>query len=344
MPRKHNKHLSKWLGLAEEEVFLPEISIIDPHHHLWPSNTEANSEDLYNRYLLEDLWDDTQAGHRIVKTVFVECGQGYYKDGPAEMMPVGETEFVVSVAKDACLDQNKSQICGIVSYADMMLGSSVKEVLEAHQEKGKGLFKGIRHAAGWDKSDKIRNSHTNPIEHIYLNDKFQKGIEELSSLNLTFDAWHYHNQIQELIILANNFPDLIIIHDHFGGPLGIGPYSNKKEVIFHKWKDDISELSLCRNVFMKLGGLAMPINGWDWHKRDIPISSDEVVKLHSPYYLHAINEFGPDRCMFESNFPVDKQSMSYLVLWNSFKKMTQIFSDLEVRDLFFETAKKVYSL
>jgi predicted TIM-barrel fold metal-dependent hydrolase len=341
---KDNKDQRDWLKLIDEEVVRPEIPIIDPHHHLWPSPSEANLDSLGNRYLLEDLWEDTEIGHKIIETVFVECGQGYYENGPEEMKPVGETEFVVSVSKEASEDNSKAQIGGIVSYADMMLGSSVKEVLEAHQEKGEGLFKGIRHAAGWDKSNKIRNSHTNPIEHIYLNNEFQRGIEELSNLNLTFDAWHYHNQITELTFLANNFPDLVIIHDHFGGPLGIGPYTNMREEIFHQWKEDISELSLCKNVFMKLGGLAMPINGWNWHKRNIPASSNEIVELHSPYYLHAINEFGTDRCMFESNFPVDKQSMSYLVLWNGFKKISQIFSDVEIGNLFFETAKKVYSL
>jgi predicted TIM-barrel fold metal-dependent hydrolase len=225
-----------------------------------------------------------------------------------------------------------------------MLGSSVKEVLEAHQEKGEGMFKGIRHAAGWDKSKEVRNSHTDPIEHIYLNNKFQRGIEELSNLRLTFDAWHYHNQIQELTSLAINFPDLVIIHDHLGGPLGIGPYTNMRESIFKQWKEDISKLSLCKNVYMKLGGLAMPINGWNWHKRKRPASSDEIVEFHSPYYLHAINEFGTDRCMFESNFPVDKQSISYSVLWNGFKKMSQSFSDVEIHNLFFQTAKRVYSL
>ena len=344
MSSKYDKDQRDWLKLIDEEVIRPEIPIIDPHHHLWPSTFSANSEFVSNRYLLEDLWEDTERGHKIVKTVFVECGQGYYDDGPEEMKPVGETEFVVSVSKEASLDNSKAQIGGIVSFADMMLGSSVKEVLEAHQEKGKGLFKGIRHAAGWDKSNQIRNSHTNPIEHIYLNNTFQKGVEELSNLNLTFDAWHYHNQITELTSLANNFPDLVIIHDHFGGPLGIGPYTNMREEIFHQWKEDISELSLCKNVFMKLGGLAMPINGWNWHKRNIPASSNEIVEYHSPYYLHAIKEFGTNRCMFESNFPVDKQSMSYLVLWNGFKKISRIFSDLEISDLFFETAKKVYSL
>ena len=343
MTIKNNKDQRAWLDLVNEEIISPEIPIIDPHHHLWPS-TLSNNLESNNRYLLEDLWEDTEGGHNIVKTVFVECGQGYYCDGPDKMKPVGETEFVVSLAKEASIDVSKAQIGGIVSYADMTLGSSVKDVLEAHQEKGEGLFKGIRHAAGWDKSDQIRNSHTNPIEHIYLNNKFQKGIEELSNLNLTFDAWHYHNQIKELTALAKDFPDLIIIHDHFGGPLGIGPYSNMREDVFDQWKKDISELSLCKNVYMKLGGLAMPINGWNWHKRNIPVSSEEMVRLHSPFYMHAICEFGSDRCMFESNFPVDKQSISYSVLWNGFKKMSEIFSDSEVNDLFFATAKKVYSL
>ena len=218
------------------------------------------------------------------------------------------------------------------------------KVLEAHIDKGEGLFKGIRHAGGWDDSEEVRNSHSNPIQHIYLDDMFQKGIEQLEARNLTFDSWHYHNQIKDLTKLAKNFPSLVIIHDHFGGPLGIGKYEGQREVIFKKWKEDITELAECPNVYSKLGGMAMPINGWDWHKADRPATSDELVSAQKAYYLHTIKVFGTERCMFESNFPVDKQSISYPVLWNALKKIALGFSTKEKEDLFFNTAKKAYSL
>ena len=233
---------------------------------------------------------------------------------------------------------------GIIGFADLMLGHEVKDVLNTHLSKGEGLFRGIRHAAGWDKNKEIHNSHSNPIENIYHNKSFMKGAEELINLNLTFDAWHYHHQINDLSIFAKKYPELTIIHDHFGGPLGVGPYEGKKEEIFKKWKDDISLLSESKNVYAKLGGLAMPVNGWNFHKQNKPASSDQIVDMHHEYYLHTINCFGVERCMFESNFPVDRRSVSYHVIWNAFKKMVLGYSDEDKNKLFFKNAKDVYGV
>ena len=336
--------LQGWLDQISEEIIDQDIEIVDPHHHLWPGPPRTEGAKAENRYLLEDLWKDTESGHKISKTVFVECGQGYFESGSDAMKPVGETKFVYEVAEEAKLDKSKAQIEGIVGHADMMLGSSAREVLEAHLEEGKGRFKGIRHGASWDESEEIRNSHSNPIRHIYLNDTFQKGIEQLDALNLTLDAWNYHKQIKELTDLAKCFPNLKIVQNHFGGPLGIGPYKSKREEVFSEWKDSISELSERENVYIKIGGLAMPINGWGWHKRELPATSEELVENHEKYYLHSIKSFGVKRCMFESNFPVDKRSISYAVLWNGFKKVVRDFSTEEKEYLFFKTAADFYSL
>ena len=333
-----------WLDQISEEIIDQDIEIVDPHHHLWPGPSRTDEVSAENRYLLEDLWKDTESGHKVSKTVFVECGQGYFESGSDAMKPVGETKFVCEVSEEAKADKSKAQIKGIVGHADMMLGSSAREVLEAHLEEGKGRFKGIRHGASWDESEEIRNSHSNPIRHIYLNDTFQKGIEQLDALNLTLDAWNYHKQIKELTDLAKCFPNLKIVQNHFGGPLGIGPYKNKREEVFPEWKDSISELSEQENVYIKIGGLAMPINGWGWHKRELPATSEELVENHEKYYLHSIKSFGVKRCMFESNFPVDKRSISYAVLWNGFKKVVRDFSTEEKEYLFFKTAADFYSL
>ena len=333
-----------WLGQIQEEILEPDRPIIDPHHHLWHGpKVEQDGSNPY-RYLLEDLWNDTESGHNIKKTVFIDCGQEYYDLGPDEFRPVGETEFVVEIAKQAQRNSDKAQISGIIGHVNMMLGDSSREVLEAHKEKGEGLFRGIRHSGGWDAHESVRNAHSEPTEKIYLEDQFQRGLEQLSNLNMVFDTWHYHNQIKDLTILAKALPSLKIVHDHFGGPLGIGPYEGKQKEVFVKWKEDISELSECPNVYSKLGGLAMPINGWDWHKNDLPASSDQLIEAHKEYYLHTINSFGVERCMFESNFPVDKQSISYHVLWNAFKKMSIGFSEEEKNYLFYKTAKDFYSL
>jgi len=337
---KHKKYY-EWLNRINEDIIDPELPIIDPHHHLW---TKKHPFAGSFPYLLEDLKKDTSSGHNILGTIFMECGQGYYPDGEERFKPVGETEYVAGVAKTSKNLKNYPSILGIIGYADMMLGAEVGEVLKTHIGVGDGLFRGIRHAAGWDESDMIDNSHSNPEKNIYFNTNFRRGIEELIDLNLTFDAWHYHHQILDLKELATNYPELTIIHDHFGGPLGIGPYEAKRDEIYKKWKDDISSLASCKNVYSKLGGLAMPINGWNWHKKNKPATSDEIVNANQSYYLHTIESFGFNRCMFESNFPVDKRSVSYHVLWNAFKKMTSRFDSGDRAKLFSETAKKVYKV
>jgi len=216
-------------------------------------------------------------------------------------------------------------------------------VLDAHLDSSP-RFRGIRHAAGWDSDEGVRNSHTNPFAHMLADPTFREGVAELERRGLTFEAWLYHSQITELIDLARAFPNLPIVLDHFGGPLGIGPYAGKREEIFAHWQKDLSELALCPNVSAKLGGLVMPINGFGFHKRDRPATSDEIVDATGRYYRHAIECFGAQRCMFESNFPVDKQSCSYPVLWNAFKKMVADASESEKAALFHDTATRVYRL
>ncbi len=327
----------EWLEQVQEEILEPALPICDPHHHLWDHPD--------SRYLLDELLADTGSGHNVVSTVFVECASMYRADGDVAMRPVGETEFVNGVAAMSASGQyGETRAClGIVSYADLTLGAAVGDVLDAHMRVS-DRFKGIRHAAGWDASPDVRNSHTDPIEHLYLDSTFREGFAELGKRGLSFDAWLYHPQISELADLARAFPDTTIIFDHFGGPLGIGPYAGRQQEIFPQWADDVAELARCENVVAKLGGLVMPVNGFGLHKQKKPPSSDEIVSLTSDYYRHALDCFGPARCMFESNFPVDKQSCSYPVLWNAFKKLASGFSAAEKADLFHDTAARAYRL
>ena len=333
------KRYYDWLNQVKEEIIDPQLPIIDPHHHLWNRDDQLAGS---FPYLIEHLNEDTFSGHNIEGTIFMECAAGYYLKGKEKYKPVGETEFVINLINESKKLKKSNNIIGIIGYADLMLGNEVKDVLDLHLLKGEGLFKGIRHAAGWDKNSEIHNSHSNPVENIYYNKNFRLGAEELIKLSLTFDAWHYHHQIKDLSNFAISYPELTIVHDHFGGPLGVGPYEGKKKEIFQKWKDDISLLSESKNVFAKLGGLAMPVNGWNFHKQDKPASSDQILDMHFEYYQHTINCFGVDRCMFESNFPVDKRSISYHVLWNAFKKMVQDYSVEDKNKLFFKNAKDIY--
>jgi L-fuconolactonase len=326
-----------WLAQVSEETIEPERSIVDPHHHLW------HHKDV--PYLLPNLWADTNSGHNIEQTVFIDCTAEYRTSGPEALRPVGETEFVVRVAAEAAKGPaGAARIGAIIGHADLMLGEAVGEVLSAHEQAGNGLFRGIRHAAGWDASEVVRNSHSNPPEHLYAEPSFREGMAELTRHGMVFEAWHYHRQIPELTALAHALPETTMVHDHFGGPLGIGPYKGKRDEIFEQWKTDITALAQCSNVIAKLGGMAMAINGYGWHKAERPLTSDELVAAQRPWYEHCIEQFGPERCMFESNYPVDKVSISYNVLWNSFKKMTAGFSDDEKESLFRATAMGVYGL
>ncbi|MFK7914111.1 MAG: amidohydrolase [Pseudomonadales bacterium] len=326
-----------WLALTSEPIIDPERAICDPHHHLWDFPD--------SRYLLDELIADTGSGHNVVSTVFVECSSMYRADGPKALRPVGETEFVNGVAAMSASGQYGSlRACaGIVSFADLTLGSAVGEVLDAHMSAST-RFRGIRHASSWDPSDEIRNAHTRPTAQLLADPTFRQGFAELGKRNLSFDAWLYHHQIPELTALAQAFPDTTIIFDHFGGPLGLGPYAGRQDDIFDQWQRDVTDLAKCPNVVAKLGGIVMAVNGFGFHKQERPPSSETLAAVTGRYHRHAIEAFGAQRCMFESNFPVDKVSSSYAVLWNAFKRMTADASEADKDALFHDTAHRVYRL
>jgi L-fuconolactonase len=327
-----------WYAQVTEDIIEPERPIVDPHHHLWSGWKIPD-------YLLEDLWADTESGHKIEKTVFIECGTSYRETGPDHLKPVGETEFVADIAmQSTAAGSTKAVIAGIVSHADLTLGDALDEVLEAHEEAGKGLFRGIRHSGA---------HHPHPEEAfipgkyapgLFLDGAFQAGVRLLGQLGYTYESWHYHFQLRDFFALVKAAPDTTIILDHFGTPLGTKSYQDQREAIFKQWQADIVTLAEYPNVYAKLGGLAMPDNGFGWHEAAKPATSDELVAAQRRYYLHTIECFGVNRCMFESNFPVDKLSISYAVLWNAFKKVVAEFSEDEKHSLFYGTAVKVYRL
>ncbi|MEM7407362.1 MAG: amidohydrolase family protein [Pseudomonadota bacterium] len=327
-----------WLAQVHEDALEPDLPICDPHHHLW--DPQALPE---KRYLLDELLADTGSGHNVVSTVFMECMSMYRAEGPQALRPVGETEFVNGVAAmSASGNYGMTRACAaIVGFADLMLGVSVGAVLDAHMAASH-RFRGIRHASGFDADPGIRNSHTKPFAGMLADETFRAGFAELGRRGLTFDAWLYHPQIPELTALAKAFPDQPIIFDHFGGPLGIGAYAGKRNEVFEAWRRSVSDLARCPNVFPKLGGLVMPVNGFGLHKEKMPPGSQAIAELTRDYYMHMIECFGPERCMFESNFPVDKVSCSYTVLWNSFKLLTADFSADEKASLYHDNAVRIY--
>ena len=339
-----------WLALTTEETLEPDLPICDPHHHLWDTGYEPGvafrAEQVANRYLLDEILADTSSGHNVVSTVFIECASMYKAEGPDALRPVGETEFVNGIAAMSASGQyGKTRIAaGIVGFADLNLGAAVGEVLDAHISAGCDRFRGIRHAGGYDENPSVRNSHTNPFPGMFADATYREGFAELAPRRMSFEGWCYHKQIPELTDLARAFPDTTIILNHFGGPLGIGPYEGKREEYFAQWRNDIVALAECENVVAKLGGINMKVNGFGWHKNDKPPTSEELSVATRNYYEHCIETFGANRCLFESNFPVDKITCSYNVLWNTFKRITSGYSADEKASLFHDTAARVYRI
>ena len=320
--------------MVSEALLEPTLRICDPHHHLWDRPND--------RYFLEDLIQDT-SGHNLVATVAVECRAMYRKEGPAEMTPVGETEFLDGVAARALSDSKitTSVAAGIVGHADLRLGDAVAPVLEAHLAASPDRFRGIRHSTTWDASEKIRSDAP---AGLLADSSFRSGFACLQHYGLSFDAWLYHPQLPELAGLARAFPNVTIILDHIGGPLGVGPYAGKRDEVLQVWRKGIAELAKFPNVTVKLGGLGSDRSGFDWQERAVRPASAELAVTMAPYLEWCIEKFGVQRCMFESNFPVEKRVNSYVVVWNAFKRMTQSYSVAERQALFHDTASRVYRI
>ncbi len=327
-----------WLARRAEPALDPALPIIDPHHHLWDRPGW--------RYLLPELLADMAQGHSITGTVFVQCRAMHRADGPEPFRPVGETEFVNGIAAmSASGGYGEARVAaGIVGHADLMLGAAVEDVLAAHIQAGGGRFRGIRHTSAWDADPAIMNPAYNPPREMLLNGDFRQGFACLAPLDLSFDAWLYHPQIADLTALARTFPETRIVLDHVGGPLGIHGYAGQRDQVFADWRAAMAELATCPNVHVKLGGLGMRLGGFGFEEAALPASSDTLAAAWKPWIDTAIELFGAARCMFESNFPVDKGSYGYGVFWNACKKLAAGASATERAALFHGTAARFYRL
>jgi predicted TIM-barrel fold metal-dependent hydrolase len=326
-----------WVNSRLEEVIEPDLPIVDPHHHLW--------DHPGSRYLLPELLADCGSGHRILATVYLECRAMYRADGPEHLRSLGETEFVNGVAAMSASGlYGPTRACaGIVGNVDLRIGADAKHVLEAHIAVAGGRFRGIRRGSAWH-ADGIKATTANPPPGLLLDPAFRRGFACLRDLNLSFDIWSLHTQLDEVLDLVRSFPDTTMVLDHVGGPLGIGRYAGQRDAVMAEWSASIRRLAACPNLYVKLGGLAMHLLGWDFHSRPLPPSSEELAQAWRPYVETCIEAFGVQRCMFESNFPVDKGTCSYRHLWNAFKRITKTYSADERTALFSGTAAKVYRL
>jgi predicted TIM-barrel fold metal-dependent hydrolase len=330
-----------WLDQVQEDVIEPDLPICDPHHHLWGVRKGA----IEPRFLIEELSAETNSGHRIVSTVFIEAKAMFRADGPEEMKSVGEIEFANGVAAMAASGlYGPTRACAaLIGMTDFDGGARAGEVLDAMVEAAPHRFRGIRHSATWDPDPVVRGHRANP-PHRMMDPKYREGVAELGKRGLVYEAWCFHPQLPELVDLARSLPDSDIVLDHIGGVLGIAAYAGKRKEIMEEWRRSIADLAACPNVSIKLGGIGMDTAGWGWHERPKPPTSDELAEAARPYYEFCIEKFGPDRAMFESNFPVDKVSTSYRVLWNAFKKVARNYSPSEKAKLFHDTATRVYKI
>jgi L-fuconolactonase len=326
-----------WVDSVREDVLDPELAIVDPHHHLWDRPGD--------RYMLPELLADCGDGHAVAATVFVECRVMYRRDGPQWLRSLGETEFVNGVAAmGASGAYGPVQVCaGIVGNVDLRQGDAVRPALEAHVAAAGGRFRGVRNGSAWH-PDGIRATSANPPPGLLLDASFRRGFGQLAALGLSFDAWLLHTQLAEVLDLARTFPNTVIVLDHVGGPLGIGRYAGHRGEVLLEWSEGIRRLAACDNVHVKIGGLGMHTIGFDFHARPAPPSSVELADAWRPYVETCIDAFGVERCMFESNFPVDKGSCGYRTLWNAFKRLAAGCSSDERQALFSGTARRVYRL
>jgi len=322
-----------WLAQDTEEILDPGREIVDPHHHLWQRGGTG--------YELPQFRADTQSGHRVVQSVYIECRSYYDREAEERFRPVGETRAVAAMALETAGDP--ARIAGIVAFADLR-DDALDAVLDAHEAAGQGLVKGIRQSGAHDPEPDALAIPGRGAPGQYADPLFRRGVARLGDRGLTYDTWHYHHQAGDFLDLARAVPGTTIILDHFGTPLGVGRFVGQRGAIFDRWRRDMEALAACPNVVAKLGGLAMPDNGWGWHRRSRPPTSEEFVAAQGPWYSHMIDCFGPDRCMFESNFPVDRTAIGYPALWNAFKKIAARY-DAAARDaLFAGTARRIYRL
>jgi predicted TIM-barrel fold metal-dependent hydrolase len=329
-----------WLALTQEPALEPELPICDPHHHFWDFRTERVP---YQRYLLHELAADVNCGHNVRSTVFVEARSMYRPDGPVELRSVGEVEFVqgLAAASASGLYGPCRAASAIVGHANLNLGNRVKPVLEALQAASPNRFRGIRHTVTWDPHPEVGNREK---EGVLATPEFRAGAQVLARMDLSLDTGLCFPQLPELAAFAMAVPEVTIILNHLGGLTRVGPYGNRDDEVLASWRSGIATVAKCPNVNLKLGGIGMPRIGFDWSGRATPIGSEELAASIAPLMAYCIEQFGPVRCMFESNFPVDKVSFSHRILFNAFKRFSKSYSASERAALFHDTAVRAYRI
>jgi len=326
-----------------EDVLDPGQVIIDAHHHLWQTASW--------RYLYPDILRDLATGHDVRATIYVEGGSltrvrgaggtMYREDGPEEEAPLGETEFANGVAAMAAsgIFGRTRVAAGIVAFADLRLGERIRPVLEQHARCER--VKGVRYIAGWNDDPQLRNPNMRLQPQLLLDPDFQRGMAVVGELGLSFETTILHYQLKELASAARALPHLQIVVCHLGGPFRIGPYEGRPKEAFDEWLGELRKLAACPNVHLKVGGLPQA------HAALLPdktLSVAAIAGMWRDHIVAAVDAFGPARCMFESNAPVDTRQVSYGKLWNVYKTVARAYTPDERDDLFFRSAARFYRL
>jgi predicted TIM-barrel fold metal-dependent hydrolase len=320
-----------WLALHVEDVLDPELPIIDPHFHLWKIG-EFN-------YWLPEYLADTHSGHNVEAAIYMEASTKYRLGGPEELKCIGETEFAYEQ-----IGQSNGFVAGIIAAANLRAPEYLDRVLDAHIEASHGRLCGIRDMAGWDADPTLRDERYELPENILELPQFRQSVRHVGERGLVCNLWLYFHQLERLATVARQAPKTRVVVNHTGGPLGRGVYEGRYHEVFTVWKRGMSALAECPNVYVELGGMGMRWMGFGFHKWTRPPSSQELADAWRPHFATTVELFGANRCMFESNFPVDHEICSYVTLWNAYKRFTAGFSSAERDALFSRTALDLYGI
>lgn len=339
---KITRELLQWHGRLQREVALdPNIPIVDAHHHLHGKATD----DYF--YRTEDLNADLSSGHAVIGTIYVEGFKSGWRDGgPEAMRPVGEVEMIVEATRvSPQLAHGACRVAaGIVSFADLLLGDGIAPVLEAQMAASQGRLRSVRPSMSWD-GGTVGSALSRMARRNAISDPgFRRGVACVQALGLSLDVWVLSHQLQDVVGLVDAFPDLEVVLCHVGGLLGVAEHRSRHASSYAAWLHDLRVLAERPNVRVKVGGMGMPMFGFGFEFEDRPATSSELALAWQPLIDACVETFGPGRCMFESNSPVDKQASGYVEIWNAFKRTTRHLSPDERRSMFYGTACEAYRL